>query len=157
MKIRRFLYAGALAVLTLSVASSVCAQQHQEKKSAASRPYSTLLVGVWEVFQTKEPGQPYKASYRGQPFVNKGPHAFTLVMEYRKDGTFRRTTRVGTTETVQEGTWKISGHELRHDRPGALEEEIMYIRFDGPDQYTSIDVYEGTPDPGLFGRFKRQK
>ncbi len=157
MKILRFLFAGALAVLAVSMATSLYAQQHQEKKGAASRPYATLLVGVWEVFQTKEPGQPYKASYRGQPFLSKGPNAFTLIMEYRKDGTFRRTTRVGTAETVQDGTWKISGHELRHDRPGALEEEIMYIRFDGPDQYTSIDVYEGTPDPGLFGRFKRVK
>jgi hypothetical protein len=157
VKILWFLFAGVLALLTVSQASSAYAQQPQEKKSTASRPYATQLVGVWEVFQTKEPGQPYKASYRGQPFVSKGPNAFTLIMEYRKDGTFRRTTRVGTSETVQDGTWQISGHVLRHDRPGALEEEIMYIRFDGPDQYTSIDVYEGTPDPGLFGRFKRVK
>ncbi len=140
MKILRFLFVGVLAVLTVSMASSVHAQQHQEKKSAVAGPSAAQLVGVWEVFQTKEPGQRYKASYRGRSFVSTGPHAFTLIMEYRKDGTFKRTTRVGTTETVQEGTWKLSGHELRHDRPGALEEEIMYIRFDNPNQYTSIDV-----------------
>jgi hypothetical protein len=151
----RFLFAAALAVLIAAFASSGHAQPDQGRKSSVPGPSSAQLVGVWEVVQTKEPGQPYKASYRGQPFVSKGPSAFTLIMEYRKDGTFQRTTRVGTTETIQNGTWKLSGNQLRHDRPGALEEEIMYIRFDGPDQYTSIDVYEGTPDPGLFGRFKR--
>jgi hypothetical protein len=29
------------------------------------------------------------------------------------------------------------------------------VRFDGPNQYTSTEVYENTPDPGLFAQFKR--
>jgi hypothetical protein len=153
----RFLAAIALIVLAGVFASAVYAQQQPVKKRIALDPLATRLVGTWEVSHTKEPSQPYKASYRGQPFLRTGPNAFTLIMEYRKDGTFRRITRVGTSETIHDGTWKITGHELRHDRPGALEAEIMYLRFDGPDQYTSVDVYEGTPDPGLFGRFKRVK
>lgn len=148
----------AIAVIVLlgSFAISAYAQGPTSKRVRLD-PLAARLVGKWEVSHTKEPGQPYKPSYRGQPFVSSGPNAFTLIMEYRKDGTFRRVTRVGKDETVQEGTWTLVGHELRHDRPGALEAEIMYIRFDGPDQYTTVDVYEGTPDPGLFGRFKRVK
>jgi hypothetical protein len=146
----------ALIVLAVSFASSAYAQGPASRRVRLD-PLAARLVGTWEVSHTKEPGQPYKPSYRGQSFVASGANAFTLIMEYRKDGTFRRITRVGTKETIQEGTWTLAGHELRHDRPGALEAEIMYIRFDGPDQYTSVDVYEGTPDPGLFGRFKRVK
>jgi len=146
-----------LAILGSALATPVEAQQRRTASNVALDPYAAQMVGVWEVFQTKEPGHPYKASYKEHPFVAKGANAFTLFFEYRKDGTFRRITRVGSTETIQEGSWKMSGHELRHERPGALEEEVMFIRFDNPDQYTSIDVYEGSPDPGLFGRFKRVK
>lgn len=152
----RYLAAIALIVVSGALAPSVYGQA-QASKRVRLDPLASRLVGTWEVTHTKEPGKPYRPSYRGQPFVSTGPNAFTLIMEYRKDGTFRRVTRVGTNESVQEGTWKLTGHELRHDRPGALEAEIMYIRFDGPDQYTTVDVYEGTPDPGLFGRFKRVK
>lgn len=115
------------------------------------------LVGVWEIFQTKEPGKPYRSGYSGHPFVSKGPNAFTLFMDYRKDGTFRRVSRIRGKEVVQEGTWKLSGHELRHKRKGARDEEVMYLRFDDPDRYTSLEVYEATTDPGLFAQFRRVK
>jgi len=130
-----------------------------EKKAGqpALDPATTRLVGVWEIVQTKAPGHPYTAGYKGRPFVSKGPHAFTLFLEYNKDGTFRRLTRVGPKETAQNGTWVFSGHELRHHRAGAREEEVMYVRFDGADAYTSTEVYEGTSDPGLFAQFKRVK
>lgn len=124
---------------------------------ATGDPLAAQLIGRWEVIETKEPGKPYEKGYKGRPFVRSGPEAFTLIHEYWKDGTFKRITRVGTTETVHEGTWRLSGHELRHERQAAPYVEVMYIRFDSPDQYTSIDVYEGTPDPGLFGRFQRIK
>jgi hypothetical protein len=152
----RFVAAITSILLAGFFASPTFAQQQAHKRVALD-PLASHLVGTWEVYETKEPGQPYKASYRGQPFSSTGPNAFTLIMQYRKDGTFRRITRVGTSETIHDGTWRLTGHELRHDRPGALEAEIMYIRFDGPDQYTTVDVYEGTPDPGLFGRFRRGK
>jgi hypothetical protein len=47
------------------------------------------------------------------------------------------------------------GNELRHTRNGSHEDEVMYVRFDSPNQYTSTEVYEGTPDPGLFAQFRR--
>ncbi|MEI8183696.1 MAG: hypothetical protein WCG29_13440 [Desulfomonile sp.] len=115
------------------------------------------LVGVWEIAQTKEPGKPYRDGYKGLPFVTRGANAFTLILEYRKDGTFRRTSRIGEKETVQDGRWKLSGHELRHLRTGAKDEEVIYLRFDNPDQYTSLEVFEATPDPGLFAQFRRHK
>ncbi len=115
------------------------------------------LVGVWEITKTKEPGKPYRSGYKGRPFVTKGANAFTLIMEYNKDGTFRRTSRIGNQETVQNGQWKLSGHELRHRRNGSTADEVMYLRFDRPSQYTSIEVYEGTPDPGLFAQFAKIK
>jgi hypothetical protein len=31
----------------------------------------------------------------------------------------------------------------------------MYLRFDNKDQYTSIEVFESSADPGLFAQFKR--
>jgi hypothetical protein len=145
------------SILALSYLVIAAAQPRTAAGAGMPEPEALRLVGVWEVVQTKAPGEPYKPSYKGQPFETKGATAFILRMEYRKDGTFRRITRVGATETVQEGTWQISGHELRQVRNGAAEDEVMYIRFDTPDQYTSVDVYEGTPDPGLFGRFKRIK
>lgn len=113
------------------------------------------LVGTWEIIRTKEAGKPYFQGYRGRPFVSKGANAFTLILEYRKDGTFRRISRVGENETIQEGQWALSGHELRHRRLGAKREEVIYMRFDSTDQYTSLEVFEDTPDPGLFAQFKR--
>ena len=83
------------------------------------------LVGVWEIYQTKEPGKPYLTSYKGHPFVSRGPNAFTLVIEYRSDGTFKRTSRAGEKETVHEGSWTFAGKELRHRRNGSSEEEVM--------------------------------
>jgi hypothetical protein len=74
------------------------------------------LIGRWEIFETKEPGKPYLSSYKGRPFVSRGANAFTLILEYSYDGTFRRIARVGNDETVEEGTWRLSGHELRHKR-----------------------------------------
>ncbi len=92
---------------------------------------STKLVGVWEIFQTKEPGKPYRQAYKGRSFVSRGVHAFTLILEYRGDGTFRRVSQIGNDEKVQDGTWKFSGNELRHKRNGVIEEEnICPVRFD---------------------------
>jgi hypothetical protein len=118
---------------------------------------SEAIIGVWEIARTKEPGKPYREGYNGRPFVSIGPSAFTLVLEYRKNGTFRRVSRVGEQETVQEGSWILSGHELRHKRKGASDEEVMYVRFDNPNQYTSLEVFETTADPGLFAQFRRSK
>jgi hypothetical protein len=126
----------------------------QEKKAPAGKD-SAELVGRWVITQTKEPGKPYRESYKGRPFVMEGPNSFTLIMEYRRDGTFRRISRVAGKDTVQEGTWKLSGHELRHKRKGQPVDEVMYIRFDGADEFTSTEVYEDTLDPGLFAKFKR--
>ncbi len=131
------------------------AQQDKAQSPPAVEQAAAPLVGVWEITQTKEPGKPYRSSYKGHPFVSRGPNAFTLIMEYHKDGTFRRIARVGAKDDVQEGKWKLVGNELRHHRTGSNEDEVMYVRFDGPDQYTSTEVYEGTPDPGLFAQFKR--
>ncbi len=129
----------------------------EEKKDAetGAPDLASELVGTWEIARTKEPGKPYTEGYKGRPFVSKGANAFTLILEYRKDGTFRRISRVGDHETVQQGTWELAGHELRHRRSGAQREEVMYIRFDGPNQYTSLEVFEDTPDPGLFAQFRR--
>jgi len=134
---------------------SLHARDDTEDKKKAPDEASSMLVGSWEIFQTKEIGKPYLPSYKGRPFVTKGANAFTLIFEYRKDGTFRRVSRIGVDETVHEGTWKLAGHELRHRRPGATAEEVMYLRFDSPNQYTSMEVYEDTPDPGLFAQFRR--
>jgi hypothetical protein len=129
----------------------------EEKKDVktGAPDVASELVGTWEIVRTKEPGKPYAEGYKGRPFVSKGANAFTLILEYRKDGTFRRISRVGDNETVQQGTWVLAGHELRHRRAGAQREEVMYIRFDGPNQYTSLEVFEDTPDPGLFAQFRR--
>ncbi len=113
------------------------------------------LVGVWEIYKTKEPGKPYLSAYKGHPFVSRGPNAFTLIIEYKSDGTFKRTSRTADKETVHEGAWTLAGKELRHKRKGAFEEEVMYLRFDGPNQYTSLEVFEDTVDPGLFAQFRR--
>ena len=87
--------------------------------------------------------------------MHKGPNAFTLIMEYNNDGTFRRLSRIADQDTVQNGSWKLAGNELRHQRKGTAEEEIMYLRFDTKDQYTSIEVFESSADPGLFAQFRR--
>jgi len=144
----------ALLILALS-GSQLCAQEKKSDKKSALDAEMARLVGVWEILSTKEPGQPYRNSYKGRPFVSKGPHAFILIMEYREDGTFRRISRIGDKETVHEGAWKLAGHELSHRRNGSADHEVMYIRFDGPEQYTSTEVYENTTDPGLFAQFKK--
>jgi hypothetical protein len=126
----------------------------EETKSTIDKEVARL-VGRWAIVQTKEPGKPYLESYKGRPFVVKGQNAFSLIMEYRNDGTFRRISRVGGSETIQEGRWRLSGHELRHKRRDSPNEEVIYVRFDTPSQFTIIEVYEETPDPGLFARFKK--
>ncbi len=126
----------------------------QDNKPAIDKE-SSQLVGRWEIYETKEPGKPYLESYKGRPFVRKGPNAFTLILEYNSDGGFKRIARVGETETVEQGTWRLAGHELRHKRKGASQEEVMYIRFDDKNHYTSTEVFEDTSDPGLFAKFRR--
>lgn len=128
-----------------------------DEKSATSQVggHAAKLVGVWEIMKTKEPGKPYLTGFQGRPFVTKGPNSFTLIMEYHHDGTFRRLFRVGGKEIVQDGRWVLSGHELRQQAKGKRDEEVMYLRFDKPDQYTSIEVYEDTNTPGLFAQFKK--
>jgi hypothetical protein len=143
------------AILSLSM-PPIYAQEAKHSQKAALSQESRKLVGVWEIAQTKEPGKPYRQAYRGRAFVSRGVHAFTLILEYRDDGTFRRIRRIGNDEKIQEGTWKLSGNELRHKRSGAYEEEVMYMRFDDPNHYTAIEVFEDTPDPGLFAKFTRQ-
>ncbi len=117
---------------------------------------SSKLIGVWEITKTKEPGKPYLTSFQGRPFVSKGPNAFTLILEYRPDGTFRRLCRLGDKESVEDGQWTLSGHELRQRPVGSRNEEVMYVRFDGPDQYTSVEVFEDTVNPGLFAQFQKK-
>lgn len=127
-----------------------------DKKLKLSKD-SVKLVGVWEIVRTKEPNKPYRDGYKGRPFVSRGANAFTLIMEYRQDGTFRRLSRKGKMETVQDGQWRLTGHELRQRKTGGRDEEVMYLRFDKPNQFTSIEVYEDTPDPGLFAQFHKVK
>jgi hypothetical protein len=144
------------AILSLSM-PPIYAQEGKQIKKPAMNGESAKLVGVWEISQTKEPGKPYRQEYKGRAFVSKGIHAFTLILDYRADGTFRRIRRIGNDEKVQVGTWKLSGNELRHKRKGAVEEEVMYLRFDDPNHYTAIEVFEDTPDPGLFAKFTRRQ
>ena len=129
--------------------SSHCGQQKK------NHPINDQLIGRWEIVETKEPGKPYRQGYKGNPFVQSGPNAFSLEFEYRKDGTMKRISRKGRQKVVDEGSWTMSGKELRHKFKGSPVEEVIYIRFDSPDEYTFIDVYEDTPDPGLFARFRR--
>ncbi len=133
------------------------AQENTYENKVAIDKESNQLVGSWEIFQTKEPGKPYLQSYKGRPFVSRGPNAFTLFLEYKTDGKFRRVSRIGDNQTVEEGVWRLNGHELRHKRNGSSVEEIMYLRFDNKDQYTSTEVFEETGDPGLFARFRRSQ
>ncbi len=131
------------------------AQDHRSGIKQAQNKESNLLVGTWEIYETKEPGKPYQSSYKGRPFVSRGPNAFSLFLEYKNDGQFRRTSRIGDDQSIDEGVWKLEGHELRHKRNGSHVEEVMYVRFDNKDQYTSTEVFEETSDPGLFAKFKR--
>jgi hypothetical protein len=134
----------------------IYAQEKDTEKKPALSQEAARIVGTWEIMNTKEPGKPYKTGYKGRPFVTKGPNAYTLILKFQGDGTFRRISRIGDhPDKVQEGTWRLVGHELRQQRKGMSEPEVIYIRFDGPNQYTSIEVYETTPDPGLFAQFKR--
>ncbi|MFH0825144.1 MAG: hypothetical protein V2B18_20525 [Pseudomonadota bacterium] len=125
-----------------------------EKKGPAEGP-RVGIVGKWEITQTKEPGKPYRTSYKGRPFVSVGPNAYTLLVEYNNDGTFRRVSRLGQTEKVHTGKWNLNGHELRHLSSVGKDDEVIYVRFEGPDRFTLVEVYENTPDPGLFATFKR--
>jgi hypothetical protein len=113
------------------------------------------LAGKWEIYQAKEPGKPYRKGYRGRPFVSKGPNAYTIVVQYKPDGTFKRVSRIGKNEKIDQGHWELEGSELRQKQKGRSNEEVIYIRFDGPDHYTSIEVFEETSDPGTFARYKR--
>ncbi len=147
-------------ILAGSVLSLLLPPIYAQEKKTENKPALTQeaaqIVGTWEIVNTKEPGHPYRAGYKGRPFVTKGPNAYTLILEYQADGKFRRISRIGEgPDKVQEGTWQLVGHELRQQRNGKPEPEVIYVRFDGPDQYTSIEVYETTPDPGLFAQFKR--
>ena len=126
-----------------------------EKKRQAANEEAARLVGRWQIYMTKEPGKDYRDAYKVRPFVPVGPHSFILFVEYRPDGTFRRVSRIDGAETVDEGLWTLKGHELRKKRVGGQGEEVLYLRFDGADQFTSIKVYEQTPDPGLFAQFRR--
>lgn len=118
-------------------------------------PGRDQLIGRWEIVETKEPGKPYRPGYKGRPFVKNGANAFSLIVEYRKDGTMRRISRKGPRDLVEEGAWTMSGHELRQKMKGSPLQEVIYIRFDSPHEYTFIEVYEESPDPGLFARFRR--
>lgn len=133
----------------------IYAQDGKAENRTALEKESAQLVGAWEIYQTKEPGKPYMQSYKGRPFVSRGANAFTLFLEYKSDGKFRRISRIGENDSVEEGVWRLNGHELRHKRIGSSVEEIMYLRFDNKDQYTSTEVFEETGDPGLFARFRR--
>lgn len=131
------------------------AQDNKSDTKQTQEAVNTPLLGTWEIYETKEPGKPYLKSYKGRPFVSKGPNAFTLFLEYKNDGKFRRISRIGDNQTIEEGLWKLDGHELRHKRTGSWAEEILYLRFDNKDQYTSTEVFEDTGDPGLFAKFRR--
>ena len=144
-----------LAVVMSVLFPPIYAQDNKPANKPVLDKESSQLVGRWEIYETKEPGKPYLESYKGRPFVRKGPNAFTLILEYNSDGGFRRIARVGDAETIEQGTWRLVGHELRHKRKGASQEEVIYIRFDDKNHYTSTEVFEDTSDPGLFARFRR--
>jgi hypothetical protein len=152
VKIKCLVFSVAIALVLCLFDCSLYAQDEKAGKKIGS---GNQLVGVWELYQTKGPHKPYERGYKDRPFVNKGPQAFALIIEFREDGTFRRLSRVGPSETVKDGTWKFSCSELRQQMQGSKQEEIMYVRFDNPNQFTSIEVYEDSADPGLFAQFRR--
>ena len=119
-------------ILSLSM-TPIYAQEAKQIKKTTMNGESAKLVGVWEISQAKEPGKPYGKAYKGCPFVSRGVHAFTLILEYQDDWTFHRVSRIGNDEKVQDGTWKFSGSELRLKRNGAFEEEVMYVTIRRPE------------------------
>jgi hypothetical protein len=120
VRIKGLIFVMAIGLVLAVSTSSLHAQD--EKTAKKSNESENQLVGVWEIFQTKEPHRPYERGYKGRPFVNKGPQAFALIIEFRKDGTFRRLSRVGPSETVKDGTWKYSCHELRQQMQGSKKD-----------------------------------
>lgn len=157
MSFRRLILLLASGLLLSLFLPPLYALEEKDTSRKTGATVNSPIVGIWEICQTKEPGKPYREGYKGLPFVAQGANAFTLILEYRKDGTFRRISRIGDKESIHDGTWLLSGHELRHRRAGAKDEEVMYVRFDNPNQYTSLEVFEATSDPGLFAQFKRRK
>lgn len=157
MRLRHWVFSIYLGLVMGLFLPPTHAQENRYENKVGIDKESNQLVGSWEIFQTKEPGKPYLQSYKGRPFVSRGPNAFTLFLEYKTDGKFRRVSRIGDNQTVEEGVWRLNGHELRHKRNGSSVEEIMYLRFDNKDQYTSTEVFEETGDPGLFARFRRSQ
>ena len=90
MSIKRFLLILCCGLLLSLLLPPLYAQQDKAQKVLVVDKAAVPLVGVWEIMQTKEPGKPYRSSYKGHPFVSRGPNAFTLIMEYHNDGTFKR-------------------------------------------------------------------
>ncbi|MCL5124976.1 MAG: hypothetical protein M1511_10860 [Deltaproteobacteria bacterium] len=155
MTVKRLVLTMLLAFVMSVLLPPIYAQDNKVVGKTSLDKESSQLLGKWEIYETKEPGKPYLESYKGRPFVSKGANAFTLILQYNNDGTFRRTAIIGDSQTVEEGTWRLSGHELRHKRKGASEEEIMYVRFNDKNHYVSTEVFEDTSDPGLFAKFRR--
>lgn len=146
-----------LAGIIFMVALSMALLFDLPRALAADGKNRPKLTGKWEIHQAKEPGKPYRKGYRGRPFVSEGPNAYTIVVQYNPDGTFKRISKVGGKKIVDKGEWQLQGSELRQRQEGDTNEEVIYIRFDTPDQYTSIEVFEATHDPGTFARYKRIK
>lgn len=151
MKLR---HATMIVLVAVMMASVLPCQADKPTKKSDADP-AERLVGRWELFMTKQPGKPYERGYKGRPFQFQGQDAFALVMDFKKDGTVTRVMRTGSKGTRQKGTWSLDGKELRQSWEGSSQEEVIYLRFEGPDEYTIVEVYEETPDPGLFARFRR--
>lgn len=144
-----------LIICAAFVLSIVLPPIHAQEDLKNKQDSSDQLVGVWEIYRVKEPGKPYGQGFQGVPFVNKGPNAYTLLMEYKSDGTFKKTSRRGNSEMVEDGAWKLTGNELRQKRRGLLEEEVLYLRFDDNNHYTSTEVFENSANLGIFVQFQR--
>ncbi len=142
-----------VGAMVLSVLLSPIYSPHGQHVVNAKTDHS--LVGRWEIFQTKAPGRPYLPKYKERPFVSVGPNAYTVIYEYSSDGTFQRITRIDGQNTVENGQWQYAGNELRLKIEKGRVEEIFYLRFDDRDQFTVVEVYEESSDPGIFARFKR--
>jgi hypothetical protein len=148
------LVVGAAACLSIFL-PELYAEREDPRREAPLSIEATKLVGKWELFEAKEPGQPYRPSLRGRAFSPNGPEAFALVVEYRADGTFCRVTREGEKQRIEQGTWTLEGHELRLISPRGVTQAVVYVRLDQPDRFTAIEVHEETLEPGLFVRFRR--
>ncbi|MEW6350185.1 MAG: lipocalin family protein [Thermodesulfobacteriota bacterium] len=144
-----------VGAVVLSVLLSPIYAQHGPRVVNATTGDS--LVGRWEIFKTKAPGRPYLPKYKGRPFVSVGPNSYTVIYEYHSDGTFQRITKIDGKNTVENGRWEYTGNELRLKIEKGRVDEVLYLRFDGPDQFTAVEVYEETSDPGIFAQFKRIK